>query len=124
MGACSRFGNADYTALSLYVPRPPKRKPDKPKQPLQSEGHRLLSEALRARAEELGLTVRALADRWGRSSTTTHKTLRNQRRIDFMEYLDLCEALEIEDPVEFAEPFRETHRAAAKPPPSPRPRKR
>lgn len=105
------------TGFCERVPRKPKPKPAIRKQPLQSEGHRLLSAALRARTAELGLTVRASADRWGRSSTTTHKTLRNQRRIDFLEYLDLCEALEIDDPIQFAEPFRDAHRRAAAPPP-------
>lgn len=119
----SRFGNNHCTGFCQGVSKKPKPRPRLTKQPLQSEGHRQLSAALRARTEELGLTVRALADRWGRSTTTTHKTLRNQRRIDFLEYLDLCAALEIDDPMQFAEPFREAHRASAAPPP-PRPRKR
>ena len=87
----------------------------RPKQPLQSPGHKELSAALAARTKELGLTVRKLAELWGRSTTTTHKCLDNQRRIDFMEFLDLCEALEITDPISFAEQFREPHRKAAKP---------
>lgn len=119
----SRFGNSHSTGFCEGVSKKPKPRPRQTKQPLQSEGHRLLSLALRARTEELGFTVRELADRWGRSTTTTHKTLRNQRRVDFLEYLDLCRALRIEDPIGFAEPFCEAHRAAAKPPPT-RPRKR
>jgi hypothetical protein len=87
----------------------------KPKQPLQSPGHKGLSAALKARTKELGLTVRELAKRWGRSVTTTHKSLDNERRIDFMEFLDLCAALEIADPIAFAEPFVEPHRKYAKP---------
>ena len=122
-GMTSRFGTSHCTGFCPGVPKTPKPRPRATKQPLQSEGHRLLSLALRARTEELGFTVRELADRWGRSTTTTHKTLRNQRRVDFLEYLDLCRVLRITDPIAFAEPFCEAHRAAAKPPP-PRPRKR
>ncbi len=93
----------------------------KPKQPLQSPGHKGLSAALATRAKAIGLTVRKLAELWGRSVTTTHKSLDNQRRIDFMEYLDLCEALEITDPVAFAQPFVDAHRKAAKPRRKPKP---
>ncbi len=55
--------------------------------------------ALRDQADELGLSVRALAERLGRPRTTVHKTLCGQRRIDPIEFLDWCEALELDDPI-------------------------
>lgn len=88
--------------LRLPVAKNPRAKPPKPKQPLQQGPHLRLTAALRARAESRGLSIRELAKLWGRSPTTTHKTLCNQRRVDWLEYLDLCDALKIDDPVKFA----------------------
>ncbi|MCA9278615.1 MAG: hypothetical protein KDA34_05865 [Phycisphaerales bacterium] len=75
------------------------RKPPGPKQPLQSTAYQALMTELRARADELELSVRALAERLDRPRTTVHKTLCGQRRIDPVEFLDWCDALEIKDPV-------------------------
>jgi len=58
------------------------------------------------RAEELDLSVRALAERLGRPRTTVHKTLTGQRRMDPIEFLDWCEALEWDDPVAVIESVR------------------
>jgi hypothetical protein len=54
---------------------------------------------LRARAEELELSVRALAVRLDKPPTTVHKTLRGQRRLDPIEFIDWCEALEVGNPL-------------------------
>lgn len=62
--------------------------------------------ALQTRAEELGLSVRALAERLGRPRTTVHKTLTGQRRLDPIEFLDWCEALEFDDPVKLIQSLR------------------
>ena len=69
------------------------------KQPLQRGPYQSLVRAMAKRAEELGLSVRALAERLGRPRTTVHKTLTGQRRMDPIEFLDWCEALEWDDPV-------------------------
>jgi len=62
--------------------------------------------AMAARADELGLSVRALAIRLDRPKTTVHKTLCGQRRMDPIEFLDWCEALEIKDPVKMINAVR------------------
>lgn len=69
------------------------------KQPLQQQPYQSLVRAMAKRAEELDLSVRALAERLGRPRTTVHKTLTGQRRMDPIEFLDWCEALEFDDPV-------------------------
>lgn len=69
------------------------------KQPLQSSSYQALARLLQQRAEELGLSVRALAERLNRPRTTVHKTLTGQRRLDPIEFLDWCEALELDDPI-------------------------
>lgn len=76
-----------------------KSKPLPAKQPLQSRAYQALAQSLRTRADELGLSVRALAERLGRPSTTVHKTLCGQRRLDPIEFVDWCEALELDDPL-------------------------
>jgi hypothetical protein len=78
-----------------------RRKPPAPKQPLQRGEYKSLALAIEARATRQGLSVRALAERLGMPSTRVHKTLRCQRRLDPLEFLDWCEALDIEDPVGF-----------------------
>lgn len=70
-----------------------------PKQPLQDARYQALIASLRHRADELGLSVRALAERLDRPKTTVHKTLTGQRRMDPIEFLAWCEALEIADPL-------------------------
>lgn len=69
------------------------------KQPLQSTQYQGLARLIHARADELGLSVRALADRLDRPRTTVHKTLTGQRRLDPIEFLDWCDALEWDDPL-------------------------
>jgi len=69
------------------------------KQPLQSSAYQALAQLLKRRAEELELSVRALAERLDRPRTTVHKTLSGQRRLDPIEFLDWCEALELRDPL-------------------------
>lgn len=70
-----------------------------PKQPLQRSAYRALAKLLQERCEELGFSVRALAEKLDRPRTTVHKTLCGQRRLDPIEFLDWCEALELDDPV-------------------------
>ena len=83
--------------------RTPKRsaRPPGPKQPLQSSGNQALAAAFRARVAQQGLSVRALAERLGRPSTTVHKTLHGQRRMDPIEFVAWCDVLGIRDPVAF-----------------------
>ena len=69
------------------------------KQPLQTAEYQGLARLIHARADELGLSVRALAERLSRPRTTVHKTLTGQRRLDPIEFLDWCEALEWDDPL-------------------------
>lgn len=69
------------------------------KQPLQSSAYQGLARLLQARADELGLSVRMLAERLGRPRTSVHKSLTGQRRLDPIEFLDWCEALEWDDPI-------------------------
>jgi hypothetical protein len=54
---------------------------------------------LKARADDLGLSVRDLESRLGKPRTTVHKTLGGQRRLDPIEFLEWCDALEIKDPI-------------------------
>lgn len=70
-----------------------------PKQPLQRSEYQGLARLLQERADELGLSVRALAKRLKRPRTTVHKSLTGQRRLDPIEFLDRCEALEWDDPL-------------------------
>ncbi len=69
------------------------------KQPLQRGPYQALVRKMAERAEELDLSVRALAKLLGRPRTTVHKTLTGQRRMDPIEFLDWCEVLEFDDPV-------------------------
>lgn len=69
------------------------------KQPLQSSAYQALAQKLQKRADELELSVRALAERLGKPRTTVHKTLTGQRRLDPIEFLDWCDALEWDDPL-------------------------
>jgi len=80
------------------------------KQPLQASGYQALANLIQERATELDLSVRALAERLGRPRTTVHKTLRGQRRLDPVEFLDWCEALEWEDPLSVLETVRPPRR--------------
>lgn len=87
--------------LSFVVP-PARRKnltPLPAKQPLQNSDYQALAQKLQKRADELELSVRALAERLGKPRTTVHKTLTGQRRLDPIEFLDWCEALEWDDPL-------------------------
>lgn len=81
-------------------------KPLPAKQPLQRSSYKLLAGALRARATELEFSVRTLATRLGKPPTTVHKTLSGQRRLDPIEFLDWCEALELSDPIAVIEGVR------------------
>lgn len=83
------------------VPKPKRTNPSalQSKQPLQRSAYKALARLLKARSEELGLSVRDLAARLNKPRTTVHKTLGGQRRLDPIEFLDWCEALEIKDSV-------------------------
>ncbi len=74
-------------------------KPIPVKPPLQRGANQALARLLNKRAEDLGLSVRDLGRRLKMPSTTVYKTLRGQRRLDPIEFLDWCEALELKDPV-------------------------
>lgn len=69
------------------------------KQPLQRGAYQALIRKMADRAEELDLSVRALAELLNRPRTTVHKTLTGQRRMDPIEFLDWCEVLEFDDPI-------------------------
>lgn len=76
------------------------------KQPLQKSGYQALAMIIRNRAIELGLSVRSLAAKLRKPRTTVHKTLCGDRRLDPIEFLDWCEALEIDDPLDFINSVR------------------
>jgi len=76
------------------------------KQPLQRSEYQGLARLLQERADELGLSVRALAKRLRRPRTTVHKSLTGQRRLDPIEFLDWCEALDFADPLAVLKPLR------------------
>ncbi|MBI5765466.1 MAG: XRE family transcriptional regulator [Planctomycetes bacterium] len=80
-------------------PRRAKSRPLPAKQPLQKSGYQALAKIIRTRATELGLSVRSLAARLRKPRTTVHKTLCGDRRLDPIEFLDWCEALEFDDPL-------------------------
>jgi hypothetical protein len=84
------------------VKRTTRRKATPPgaKQPLQKSAYQALARILRLRAEELNLSIRDLAKRLDRPVTTVHKTLRGQRRLDPIEFLDWCQALNLDDPLD------------------------
>jgi hypothetical protein len=100
---CSQFGYtiADLLPFDLAKKRSSPRATLKTKQPLQREAYKALAQALGDRSTALGLSVRALSARLHAPTTRVHKTLRCQRRLDPLEFLDWCDALEIEDPVQF-----------------------
>lgn len=80
--------------------QPKKSKPPPAKQPLQRSRYQALAKALQSRADALGLSVRDIAARLKKPRTTVHKTLCGDRRLDPIEFLDWCEALEWADPLE------------------------
>ena len=82
------------------------RRPLARKQPLQRGEYKALARAIEARAESEGFSVRTLAEKLGLPPTRVHKTLRCQRRMDPLEFLDWCVALRIEDPVAFLRAVR------------------
>lgn len=86
--------------------RRPRSKPLPAKQPLQRSSYQALAKLIQARTTELGLSVRALAEKLGKPRTTVHKTLCGDRRLDPIEFLDWCVALEIEDPLGFINAVR------------------
>ena len=83
-----------------------KSQPPPAKQPLQKTGYQALAKAIRLRAEELELSVRELATRLRKPRTTVHKTLCGDRRLDPIEFIDWCRALEWDDPLTVIESVR------------------
>lgn len=79
--------------------RPPQQSNLSRKQPLQDEAYQRLVAMLAARADELEMSVRALAEQLDRPRTTVHKSLTGQRRMDPIEFVAWCEALGFDDPV-------------------------
>ena len=75
------------------------RKPLPTKQPLQRGEYQALAKLLRARAKELKMSVRRLEMALGKPRSTVHKTLIGQRRLDPIEFLAWCDALDLRDPV-------------------------
>ncbi len=95
------LGTSNHTPFPYAVPPSGKKNRARlpSKQPLQKNAYQALAKALKARAEELGLSVRELADRLGKPRTTVHKTICGQRRLDPIEFVDWCEALGWDDPM-------------------------
>lgn len=95
------LGTIQYTCFPFDVPASPRKNSNSlpPKQPLQNSAYQALARKLQKRADELELSVRALAERLGKPRTTVHKTLTGQRRLDPIEFLDWCDALEWDDPL-------------------------
>lgn len=101
MSDCPCFGDTAIYLLSFGVPASPRKNSNSlpPKQPLQNSAYQALARKLQKRADELELSVRGLAERLGKPRTTVHKTLTGQRRLDPIEFLDWCDALEWDDPL-------------------------
>ncbi|MGD9790588.1 MAG: helix-turn-helix domain-containing protein [Phycisphaerales bacterium] len=73
---------------------------------MQRPAYQALARALRSKADLAGLSVRDLAAKLGRPSTTVHKTLGGQRRLDPIEFLEWCEVLGVDDPIALIESVR------------------
>ena len=69
------------------------------KQPLHRGEYKELVAALAQRMDQQGLSIRDLAQQVGRPRSTLHKSLSGQRRMDPIEFVELCEALRVPDPV-------------------------
>lgn len=95
------YGDTKDTCFTSGVSKNRRAKPTtlQAKQPLQRSGYQALAKIIRTRATELGLSVRSLAARLRKPRTTVHKTLCGDRRLDPIEFLDWCEALELDDPL-------------------------
>lgn len=95
------WGHASIAALlpDVRKPRKGKSKPPAAKQPLQRSAYQSLTRALRNRADELDLSVRDIAAALHKPRTTVHKTLRGQRRMDPIEFVEWCEVLQVSDPL-------------------------
>ncbi len=65
--------------------------------------YQVLLHVLREMRERVGLTQVALADRIGNTQTFVSKVERGERRIDVVEFVEICEALGIEPTKAFAE---------------------
>jgi hypothetical protein len=75
------------------------KKPLPAKQPLQRGEYQALTRLLRTRAKEMKLSIRKLEKALNKPRSTVHKTLSGQRRLDPIEFISWCEALELKDPV-------------------------
>lgn len=95
------LGTLEYTPFSYDLPPNRKKisKPPRPKQPLQGTRYQGLARLLKARAETLGLSIRDLEGLLKKPRTTVHKTIGGQRRLDPIEFLEWCDALDIADPI-------------------------
>lgn len=62
---------------------------------IYADGYRALLKRLRARRVELGLTQQQLAAKVGRSRTWLQKAEAAERRLDFLQTVDLLRALDM-----------------------------
>ncbi|MEE9368504.1 MAG: helix-turn-helix transcriptional regulator [Pontiella sp.] len=69
------------------------------KKTIYSDDYALLRQWLRDKRNEKGLTMRQLAERMGVIHSWIGKVELGERRLDVIEYLHYCKALEI-DPIE------------------------
>jgi len=68
---------------------------------------------LKSRREEKGLSLRAASEQWGRHHSIVGKLEQNRRRIDIIEFVEYCRALDI-DPHEGLEVLISTPKSKIK----------
>lgn len=70
----------------------PKRKPPKKNHPIHRSEYTVAVRALHQMRADAGLNLRQLAAKVGRSFAWAHKSEIGQRRVDFIEFLNWCDA--------------------------------
>ena len=89
------------------VPKIGSMKHEKFRKSIHAREHVVLRELLTKRREELGLTQRDLGERLKVHHTLVGKVETGERRLDVVEFIDYCKALEI-DPCEILKRLKET----------------
>tara|TARA_Y100000589_G_scaffold322927_1_gene356678 strand:+ start:864 stop:1121 length:258 start_codon:yes stop_codon:yes gene_type:complete len=63
---------------------------------LYSQRRRKIAETLRTFRKEAGMTQRDLAEKIGRPQNTVVRIEQGQRRVDFLEWISLCQACDVD----------------------------
>lgn len=98
--AAARLGNQLGAAGSAIVtPARTRSRQSESQSQIGMPGGSMLGTPLPKAASELDFSVRELAARLGKPRTTVHKNVSGDRRLDPIEFVEWCEALEIDDPL-------------------------